>query len=100
VPGWLLSSAIAASTTVAMGYAASLWFEKGERISQETLNQISKDITQELLSRLKHIFKRKPSKKKMKQALRDSLEQSGMGDYEKIQQATQTPNQNKNQPPE
>ncbi|MDD5369051.1 MAG: 50S ribosome-binding GTPase, partial [Anaerolineaceae bacterium] len=31
IPGWLLSAAIASSTTVAMGYAASVWFERGER---------------------------------------------------------------------
>jgi small GTP-binding protein len=32
LPGWLLSAAIASSTTVVMGYAAVRWFEKGERI--------------------------------------------------------------------
>jgi len=63
VPGWLLSSAIAASTTVAMGYAASVWFEKGERISQETFNNLTKNLTHVLVDKLKDRFKRKPSKK-------------------------------------
>jgi small GTP-binding protein len=86
LPGWLLSSAIAASTTVALGYAASLWFEKGERISQESFNKITKDLTQELVGKLKDKFKRKPSKKNLKQALQDSLEQSTMADREKNNQ--------------
>ena len=30
VPGWLLSSAIATSTTVAIGYAAMTWFARGD----------------------------------------------------------------------
>jgi len=87
VPGWLLSSAIAASTTVAMGYAASIWFEKGERISQESLNTLSKNLTKELIDRLKHLFTRKPSKKSLEQALGDSLEATGMGERETIDQA-------------
>ncbi len=39
VPGWLLSAAIATSTTIVMGYAASIWFETGEELSKETLNE-------------------------------------------------------------
>jgi small GTP-binding protein len=87
VPGWLLSSAIAASTTVAMGFAASLWFERGERLSQDALNRISKTLTQELLSRLKQLFKKKPSKKKLKEALQESLEQSTLSNREAMNQA-------------
>jgi uncharacterized protein (DUF697 family) len=90
IPGWLLSSAIATSTTVAMGYAASVWFEKGERISQEALNNLTKNLTKELVGKLKGLFKRKPSKKRLKQALEESLEGSGMGDLEKIDQAAGT----------
>ncbi len=33
--GWLLSSAIATSMTVVMGYASIQWFDKGEKVSQE-----------------------------------------------------------------
>lgn len=89
-PGWLLSSAIAASTTVAMGYAASVWFEKGEHISQETFNNLTKNLTKELIERLKNIFKRKPSKKKFQEVLQDSLEQTGMSDPEMISKAAQS----------
>lgn len=92
VPGWLLSSAIAASTTVALGYAASNWFESGERISQETFNNLTKNLTKELVDRLKQTFRRKPSKKNLQQALGDSLESSGMGDRSKIDQASREEN--------
>ena len=87
VPGWLLSSAIAASTTVAIGYAASVWFEKGERISQKTFNDLTKNLTKIILENLKNRFKRKPNKKNFKQALEETLEESGMADLENIEQA-------------
>lgn len=90
VPGWLLSSAIAASTTVAMGYASSVWFEKGERISQETFNNLTKNLTKDLVDRLKQLFKRKPSKKSLEQALADSLEDTGMADRDKLEQLAKT----------
>jgi small GTP-binding protein len=45
VPGWILSAAIAAATTVAMGYVAILWFERGERPSQEALEKLTRDVT-------------------------------------------------------
>ncbi len=98
IPGWLLSSAIAASTTVAMGYAASVWFENGERISQETFNNLTKNLTRELIGKLKQTFRRKPSKASLKEALADSLEHTGMGDREIIDEAAQTDLNKKNQP--
>jgi len=45
VPGWLLSGAVAAAATVAIGYGASLWFERGERPSQETLEKVTRDVS-------------------------------------------------------
>lgn len=90
VPGWLLSSAIAASTTVAMGYAASIWFEKGERISQETFNNLSKNLTHFFIESLMNRFKRKPSKENLKQALEETLDETGMADRDFIDQAANT----------
>jgi len=87
VPGWLLSSAIAASTTVVMGYAATLWFEKGERLSQQKFNDLTKKLTQMLVGRLKGVFTRKPSKDELKKALQETLEESGMSDREMINKA-------------
>lgn len=90
VPVWLLSSAIAASTTVAMGYAASIWFEKGERISQETFNNLSKNLTHFFIESLMNRFKRKPSKENLKQALEETLDETGMADRDFIDQAANT----------
>jgi len=71
VPGWILSSAIATSMTVVMGYAAIEWFEKGERISNERFSQLSRELSQSLVERMRKVFKGKPSKKQMKQVMVD-----------------------------
>lgn len=80
VPGWLLSSAIASSMTVAMGYAAMQWFEKGERVNQKMMLEISRKLSVTLLARLKTAFKRKPSKKKMEDAIGEILSESNLTD--------------------
>jgi small GTP-binding protein len=80
VPGWLLSSAIASSTTVVMGYAAVRWFEKGERLSKETLTKLTKSVTNNLLETLKGIDKRKPDKRRLRERIKQSLENSELGE--------------------
>jgi small GTP-binding protein len=84
IPGWLLSSAIATSTTVAMGYSASIWFEKGERVSQKSFKTLTKNLTKFFVEDLKHRFKRKPNKENLQQALKNTLEESGLDDQEAI----------------
>ena len=71
VPGWILSSAIATSMTVVMGYAAIEWFEKGERISDEKFRDLSRELSQSLVERMGKLFTRKPSKKQMRQVVVD-----------------------------
>jgi GTPase len=73
VPGWILSAAIAASTTVVMGYAASVWFETGERLSQDTLKKMTRQLTDVLLARLKNLGKRKPGKESLKETIEGAL---------------------------
>ncbi|MFZ3069719.1 MAG: GTPase [Anaerolineaceae bacterium] len=73
IPGWLLSSAIASSMTVVMGYASIQWFEKGEQVNQEKLGSMSKKLTQEMLAGLKTVFKKKPSKQQIEEAVSDIL---------------------------
>ena len=80
LPGWLLSAAIASSTTVVMGYAAVIWFEKGEKLSNETLKKLTNEMTQYLLGNLKDIFKRKPNKQSLQQRIGQTLEKSPMGE--------------------
>lgn len=80
VPGWLLSAAIASSTTVVMGYAAVRWFEKGEKLSSEALKKLTQTITAHLMETLKNLGKRKPGEKTIQQTIAESLEKSPLGE--------------------
>jgi hypothetical protein len=80
LPGWLLSSAIAASTTVVMGYAAVRWFEKGERLSAEALKKLAQGVTTTLLDTLKGFGKHKPCQKVLQQSITKSMENSPLTD--------------------
>lgn len=84
VPGWLLSSAVAASTTVVMGYAAVIWFERGERLSNENLKTLSQNLTKVFLQNLKSIGKRKPNKKGLKTAVEEMLNDSPLGQNREV----------------
>jgi small GTP-binding protein len=75
-PGWLVSAAIASSTTVVMGYAAIVWFERGERLTGESLKQITKGLTDYMLASLRSLGQRKPSKKSLQQSVAEALEKS------------------------
>lgn len=73
VPGWILSSAIATSMTVVMGYAAIEWFEKGERISGERFRKLSADLARSLVGRMRLAFTKKPSAKQIKKNVADLI---------------------------
>jgi len=53
-PAWVVSSVVAAGTTVTMGYAAMLWFGRGERISRETTRELQRNLTRNLLTALRN----------------------------------------------
>jgi uncharacterized protein (DUF697 family) len=80
LPGWLLSAAIASSTTVVMGYAAVRWFEKGEKLSSEALKKLTQGTTTLLLESLKNIGKRKPDRKGLREQIAHSLENSPLAE--------------------
>jgi small GTP-binding protein len=92
LPGWLLSAAIAASTTVVMGYAASIWFETGERVSNDTLKRMTGELTQTLLARLRGLGKRKPSKTSLKEEIEAALKDVPLAEH-------RTTTEVENQPP-
>lgn len=73
-PGWLVAGGVAAGTTVAMGYAAAIWFERGERLSRGAMGRISKAVTEVLMDRLKGIGRRRPKKDAFKERLQQALE--------------------------
>lgn len=74
VPGWVLSAAIASSTTVVMGYAAAQWFEKGRKLTPAELNRLTRSLTGKLVESLKHIGKKKPGREKLRDAIEESLD--------------------------
>lgn len=78
VPGWILSSAIATSMTVVMGYAAMEWFEKGERITQERFGELSRELSKKMLARFTQVFKKKPGKNKLKQTVIDIVSEQSI----------------------
>ena len=73
VPGWLLSSAIATSTTVAIGYAAMTWFSHDERPSQDAFRKQTTEISLYLRGRLADLGRRKPKEGTLKQRVTQAL---------------------------
>ena len=57
-----------------MGYAAVRWFEKGQKISTDALNKLTKTITTDLLKTLMNLGKRKPGQQKLQEQITQSLE--------------------------
>jgi small GTP-binding protein len=84
LPGWLLSAAIASSTTVVMGYAAVRWFEKGERLSSQAIKRLTQGMTSSLLDTLKSLGKRKPGQKELRERISESLESSPMAESRSV----------------
>lgn len=95
VPGWVLAAAIASSTTVVMGYAATVWFETGERLSQETLKHLTSEITQQLLGSIKNLGKRKPGKETLQQEIEEALQDAPISDRETLHQKANKATENK-----
>jgi hypothetical protein len=57
-----------------MGYAATIWFERGDRISSETLNKMTQSMTKYLLDALKNLGKKKPSRETLREQIEKALE--------------------------
>jgi uncharacterized protein (DUF697 family) len=83
IPGWLLSAAIASSTTVVMGYAAIQWFEKGQRLSSETLKKLTRTLTGSMLDTLKSLGKHKPSRQELEARITGALQESPLAESKK-----------------
>jgi small GTP-binding protein len=73
-PGWLVAAGVAASTTVAMGYAAAIWFERGETLSRQALGRISRTVGETIVERLRNIGRKRPEKKTFQERLRQALD--------------------------
>lgn len=73
-PGWILSAAVAAGTTVAVGYGAMVWFERGVKISRDELKRISGAVGETLIERLKTMGQRRPDRKSLQDRVSIVLE--------------------------
>lgn len=82
IPGYALAAAIAASTTVVMGYASIAWFQKGEKLTSESLQKMTKDITDILIQSLKNLMKSRPSKTDLQEAIQKGLENSPLANQQ------------------
>jgi uncharacterized protein (DUF697 family) len=75
IPGWLLSASIAASTTVAIGYAATAWFAEGKRLSPKALNGLVNDLTTYLGEQLKDLARKRPDEGTLVQRITQALKE-------------------------
>jgi small GTP-binding protein len=73
-PGWLVSAGVAAGTTAGMGYAAAVWFERGERLSGEGLKRISRAVTEQVMDRLRGLGRKRPGRITLRQRVSEALE--------------------------
>lgn len=72
-PGWLVAAAVAAGTTVAIGYAVTVWFERGIKLSSENIKRISGVVGELLIDRLRSFGGRRPSRGTLQERVRKAL---------------------------
>jgi len=85
VPGWLLSSAIASSMTIVMGYASITWFEKGEKVSGETLKVLTSKLTKQMIAGLKKKRGKRPTKEEISSDVIDVLNESELTESDSLE---------------
>jgi GTP-binding protein Era len=73
-PGWLVSSVVAATGTIAMGYGAMLWFERGEKPTPEALQNVMGQVGTYLRDQLSDGGKDGGTPKDLPARLRAALE--------------------------
>ncbi len=73
-PGWLLAAGVAAGTTVALGYSSAIWFERGEKLSRQTFDRVTRAISHAVIERLKDFGRRKPKQTTLRERVEETLE--------------------------
>jgi len=76
-PGWMLAAAVAASTTVVMGRAAAVWFERGEKARAAELRAESRSLTKRLLESLRRLGRRRPRRDALERQVEAALSRAG-----------------------
>jgi GTP-binding protein Era len=74
-PGWLVGAAVAAGTTAAIGYAVTIWFERGIKLSNESIKRISGVVGEVLIERLRSLGRKKPGRLTLQERVRQALEE-------------------------
>ena len=59
---------------------AARWFERGERVTRESLQSILRGLTQYLLEALRGLGQRRPGRDSLRQRVSEALEQSPMAE--------------------
>ena len=75
-PGWVLSAAIASSTTVAMGRAEALWFERGQKAKASDLRAESRSLAKGMLESLKKLGRRRPPRDAVEREVEAALSEA------------------------
>jgi small GTP-binding protein len=73
VPGWVLSAAIAAATTVAIGYGAMMWFAYGEKPTRASLQRTTTEIAIHLRDQLLGLGEKRPDRGTLRQRITQAL---------------------------
>ena len=72
-PGWIVGTAIAAATTVAIGYSAQLWFARGEKLSAEKMREFASEAMERVVQAMRALGKKRPSKQEVSAAIDQAL---------------------------
>jgi small GTP-binding protein len=75
LPGWILAAAVAASMTVATGYAAVIWFERGEKLTRQQVQALSRTLSTHLVEILRKRGRRKPSREELEERVQQALDE-------------------------
>lgn len=77
-PAWVVSAGVAAGTTVAMGYATALWFERGERLTSQASQQVIKTVSSYVVESIKSLGKKRPDRQTLSERIRQTLSRSSI----------------------
>jgi len=73
-PGWLVSAAVAAGGTTALGYGAAAWFDRGERLSRQRLQGISRSVGTTIVGGMRG--RRRPTRAEIEREVSLALDQT------------------------
>lgn len=98
MPGWIISSLVATTGTIVIGYSSMLWFEMGIKPSQKLLKDLSNFVTNILMEatkKLKNI--KKLNRKEVKEVVNEAVNNATQKLDERLvqEQLQKTQEQNK-----